>query len=939
MSSSRQVRLRGVRVHNLKGVDLDLPHRRLIVVSGVSGSGKSSLAFDTLYAEGQRRYVETFSPYTRQFLEKLDKPDADLIEGIPPAIAVRQGAARRSARSTVGTVTEIHDHLALLYARAGVVECLDCGRRVEPADPETVARAIDELPERTRYLVTFPVDVRPDTDRALLADALREDGFTRVRAGGQVVALEAGPVPGPGPDDGGLIDVVVDRLVRGTDAPERRTDSIETAFVRGLGRCRVVADDRVLTFHRGWTCAGCGREYPGPEPGLFRYNSPLGACPACEGFGRVIDVDLERVVPDTSKSIRDGAIAPWSTPAYRGMLADLLEAGPALGVPIDLPFKRLSPEQVAVVMDGAPALGFIGLRGFFRRLERKSYRMHVRVFLGRWRGYRPCPSCRGARLRPEALAVKVGGLDIAAVASGTVRQARQFLERVAAELAERHLVARQVVARAQARLGYLDRIGLDYLTLDRQARTLSGGEAQRVALTSALGSGLVNTLYVLDEPTAGLHPHDVRRLVGCVEGLRDTGNTVVVVEHDADVVRAADLVVDVGPGAGEGGGRVLYCGPPAGLTPESAPGSLTADFLTGRRSISLPERRRPLEHGRIRLAGARGHNLRNIDVEFPLGVLCVVTGVSGAGKSTLVEETLYPALRRRLGHDAPAAEPHGELSGTSGIDDVVLVDQTPIGRSGRSNPVTYLKAFDEVRKTFAATHEARLRNHGPGRFSFNVEGGRCDACEGNGFQTIDMQFLPEVLVRCPECRGTRYRAETLEITYRGRNIAEVLDLTAREAFVFFRHRPRVQARLRPLLDVGLDYLRLGQPASTLSGGEAQRLKLASFLPTSAGAITRAAGQSHTLFLLDEPTAGLHAADTLRLLDALNSLLNVGHSLIVVEHSPDVLASADWIIDLGPGAGDEGGQVVALGRPEDVGRADTPTGRVLAARLGLASDAG
>jgi excinuclease ABC subunit A len=932
VASTRLIQLRGVRVHNLKGIDLDLPHHRLIVVSGVSGSGKSSLAFDTLYAEGQRRYIETFSAYTRQFLEKLDKPDADRIEGIPPAIAVAQGSSRRSARSTVGTVTEVHDHLALLFAKVGTVTCLDCGRRVEPASPATVAAAIDELPVRTRYLIAFPVDLQPGTDRALLADALREDGFTRVRVGGQVVSLEQGPVPAPVEEDQGAVDVVVDRLVRGSETPQRRLDSIESAFARGLGRCRVIVDDRTLTFYHGWRCAGCGREYLEPEPGLFRYNSPRGACPACEGFGRVIDVELERVVPDPSKSIRDGAIAPWTTPAYRGVLDDLLAAAPALGIPVDVPFKRLTPAQVGAVLDGSPAHGFAGVRGFFRWLEKKSYKMHVRVLLSRWRGYRPCPVCGGTRLRPEALAVKVGGLDIATVAALKVRNARAFLDGVEATLGG-NPVARQVAAQARARLDYLDQIGLDYLTLDRLARTLSGGEAQRVALTTALGSGLVNTLYVLDEPSVGLHPHDVGRLIDCVRSLRDAGNTVVVVEHDMALIRAADLLVDIGPGAGEAGGQVLYTGPPGDVAPASARGSLTADFLTGRRSVAPPERRRPVAQGRLRLTGARGHNLENLDVEFPLGVLCVVTGVSGSGKSTLVEETLYPALRRRLGQEAPPAEPHGKLSGTSNIEAVELVDQTPIGRSGRSNPVTYLKAFDEVRKTFAATHEAKLRNYGPSRFSFNVEGGRCNACEGNGFQTIDMQFLPDVLVRCPECRGTRYRPETLEIQYRGRNIAEVLDLTAREAFVFFRHRPKVQARLRPLLDVGLDYLRLGQPASTLSGGEAQRLKLASYLPTSAGAVTRAAGKTHTLFVLSEPTTGLHPADTLRLLDALNSLLNVGHSLIVIEHSAEVMVSADWIIDLGPGAGDEGGRIVAQGRPEDVARADTPTGRVLARLLG------
>ncbi|GAC1474788.1 MAG: excinuclease ABC subunit UvrA [Isosphaeraceae bacterium] len=933
MKRNRVIRLRGVRVHNLKNLDLDLPLNRWIVLSGVSGSGKSSLAFDTLYAEGQRRYIETFSAYTRQFLEKLDKPDADLIEGLPPAIAVPQGGGKRSSRSTVGTVTEIHDHLSLLFSRVGGVFCQGCGVKVERASPATVEGAIDLLPEGARYLIAFPLDVRPESDRTALADSLREDGFTRVRTGEGVVSLEAGPVPTPTVGET-TIDVIVDRLVRGSESSGRRIDSIEIAFAKGFGRCRLIHDEDVQNFFQGRRCGHCGRDYPDPEPRLFRYNNALGACSVCEGTGRVIDLDLDRIVPDRSRSLGEGAIAPWTTPAYRGWLQGLLDLAPKLGIPTDVPFERLTPEQVGWIVEGAPALGFTGLRHFFLALERKSYKVQVRVFLSRWRGSTHCPACLGARLRPEALAVQVGGLNIAAFSRLRVREAREFLEGLRSTL-DSSPIARQVLAQTRGRLDYLDQIGLDYLTLDRPARTLSGGEAQRVALTSALGSGLVNTLYVLDEPTVGLHPHDVGRLLTIIERLRDVGNTVVVVEHDLAVIRSADLVVDIGPGAGEAGGRVLYVGPPGEM--DGASGSLTADFLNGRRRADIPDGRRKPGRDWLRLKGARGHNLKDLDVNFPLGVLCVVTGVSGSGKSTLIEETLYPALRRLLGPEAVAGAPFRELTGNETLEEVVLVDQTPIGRSGRSNPVTYLKAFDEIRKTFAAVHEAKLRNYKPSRFSFNVEGGRCPACEGNGFQTIDMLFLPDVLVRCPDCKGTRFRAETLEVSYRGRNIAEVLELTARESFGFFRHRPKVQARLRPLLDVGLDYLRLGQPASTLSGGEAQRLKLASYLPTSPGAITRAAGKARRLFLLDEPTTGLHPADTLKLLEALTSLLNLGHSLIVIEHSPEVMTSADWIIDMGPGAGDEGGRIVAQGTPEDLAKHPTPTGRVLADRLGRAEE--
>jgi excinuclease ABC subunit A len=789
-----------------------------------------------------------------------------------------------------------------------------------------VARGIDELPKRTRYLIAFPLDVRPDSDRSALVDALREDGFTRWRIDGKIASLESGPLP---VGESTTIDVVVDRLVRGAESPERRLDSIETAFAKGFGRCRVVTDDLSLTFYQGWRCGNCGRDCLEPSPRLFRYSSPLGACTTCGGLGRVVDIDIDRVVPDPAKSLRDDALAPWANAAYRGRFLAFLEAAPKLGIPIGVPFAALGAEQVRTVIEGSREQGFAGLRGFFREMESKAHKSRVGRYLNRWRGYAPCPECKEARLRPDALAVKLGGLDLAELSARKVSDVRAFLD----SLADTRPEARRILARIRTRLDYIERIGLDYLTLDRPAATLSTGEAQRIALTTALGSGLVSTLYVLDEPSVGLHPHDVGRLIAIVNDLRDAGNTVVVVEHDEELIRAADLVVDLGPGAGEAGGGLLFVGPPDEIG--KVEGSPTADFLTGRRKVALPDRRRVPRGEPLRLVGASGHNLKRVDVEFPFRVFCVVTGVSGSGKSTLVAQTLYPALCRALGQEAPPSKPHDGLVGTSGIDAVVLVDQSPIGRSGRSNPVTYLAAFDEIRKTFAATHEAKLRNYGANRFSFNVDGGRCNACEGNGFRTIEMQFLPDVLIRCPECRGKRYRPETLEITYRGLDIAEVLDLTAREAFGFFRHRPKVLARLRPLLDVGLEYLRLGQPAPTLSGGEAQRLKLASELSSTPGAITRAAGKSHTLFILEEPTRGLHPADTLKLLEALNSLLNLGHSVIVIEHSPDVMAAADWIIDLGPGAGDAGGRVVALGTPEEVARIDTPTGRVLAKSLSRA----
>jgi excinuclease ABC subunit A len=919
-----KISLRGIRTHNLKALDLDLPLNCLIVVTGVSGSGKSSLAFDTLYAEGQRRYVETFSAYTRQFMEKLDKPDADRIEGIPPAIAVAQSHGRQAGRSTVGTISEIHDSLGLLFARAGEVICRNCSQLVSPATPATVSRAINTLPAGTRYEIAFPLDIGAQTNWTALAASLRAQGFTRVTVDGRALRLDD---PAASLSQHGAADVIVDRLIRGQDAPERRADSIETAFSKGLGRCRILAGAESWTYVRGWRCSRCGTDHLEPQPNLFRFNSGFGACPVCEGFGRTMELDLGRIIADPAKTLRQGAVVPWTMPAHRDLHQQLLEVASALDIPVDIPFGRLTTEQVQRVVEGVPEAGFLGLKGFFEGLERRAYKVPVRVFLSRWRQYRTCPACHGARLRPEALAVRIAGCNLAELSAMRIRDAQAFIAGLQA-LRPRP-VAEGILSQLDCRLGYLAEIGLDYLTLDRPPRSLSGGELQRVVLAKTLGSGLVNTLYVLDEPTVGLHPQEVSRLAGILHRLRDQGNTLVVVEHDHELIRQSDHVIDLGPGAGAAGGRLLYAGPLESFL--QAEGSATSEFLSGRKRVPAPQARRASKDT-LKLTGARGNNLKSIDVTFPLGVLCVVTGVSGAGKSTLVEETLFPALRQRIAREAATAAPHDELIGHGELTDVVFLDRSPLSRSARSNPATALKAFDEIRKTFAATHDAKLRSYDAGRFSFNVEGGRCNACQGDGFRTINMQFLPDVVMRCPECRGTRYRSEILEITYRGRNIAEVLELTAREAFLFFRHRPKIQARLRPLLDIGLDYLKLGQPASTLSGGEAQRLKLASFLGRSLAALKRSGPSSHTIFLLDEPTGGLHPVDIIKLLDALNALVDRGHSLIIVEHSLEVMLCADWIIDLGPGAGDDGGRIVAQGTPEDVAQSGSPTGEVLARAL-------
>jgi len=973
--SAGVISLRGVEVHNLKAIDLDLPRRQLIVLCGLSGSGKSSLALDTLYAEGQRRYIESFSAYTRQFLERLEKPQADRIDGIPPAVAVTSRNLSRSSRATVGTATETTSYLRLLFAKIGRIFCLQCGRPVQCDTAQSAFDAIAALPPSTRIMVGFLPPAANPSDAPQLARQLRENGFVRVVAGRRTVSLADEPLPDRADDWPPC--VVVDRLTVG--AGPRLRESLESAFEHGGGRCVVyVAEDaheasepssasaaasaapsltsapslstpccppqadhlssaargrlcqvdgrpwRRIHFSDSLACEECDCVYLPPEPRLFSFNSPWGACPACEGFGNVIDLDLDLIVPDPNKSLGDGAIAPLNTPACAREFDEMLRAAAACGIPIDAPFRSLTDEQKSVVLQGSPQHNYAGLQGFFAYLERKKYKMHVRVFLSRWRSYRTCPQCRGTRLRPEALAVQIGGKNIAQLHQMTIREARAFFSALRLDDHQRK-IARPILEQVQSRLDYLEAVGLGYLSLDRTLRTLSGGESRRVALTSALGSSLVNMLYVLDEPSIGLHPSDIDRLTAAVLRLRDRDNTVVVVEHEESLILAADHVVEIGPGAGEQGGRVVFQGTPDQLI--EAEGSLTGDYLSGRRGDGPPPRRRAAEHGWIRLTGARGNNLKNITAEFPLGVLCAVTGVSGSGKSTLVQDTLYPALCRRLRKDAPKPYPHDDVFGDGQLDDVILVDQSPIGRSPRSNPVTYLKAFDEIRSVFAETVEAKTRGYTAGHFSFNVDGGRCTMCEGDGVLQIDMQFLADVYMKCPQCGGRRYRSEILDVTYRGRNIAEVLDMTVREAFTFFRGRPKVQARLKRLIDVGLDYLRLGQPANTLSGGESQRLKLAGYLS--------AAKRGRCLFLLDEPTTGLHFADVVQLLDCFEALLSVGHSLIVVEHNLQLLKAADYIIDLGPGAGDEGGAIVARGTPEAVARHPySVTGQFLAQALKL-----
>ncbi len=933
MAPRGKIVLRGVEVHNLRQVDLDLPLGRLIVICGLSGSGKTSLALDTLYAEGQRRYLETFSAYSRQFLEQVQRPAALRIEGVPPSVAVSGQGLSRSSRATLGTLTEVFDHLRLVFARAGQLHCLGCGRLVQYDSPESVVRYLDQLPSGRRFLVAFPVEVPAEQSPLELAARLQGEGFLRLVCQDRLFLLDE---PQQREEFARLwaqaskqhpptVDVILDRLATGRTEPGRLRESCEQAFNQGEGAMvlyvqhqpqdpaawgPVVPVDGSSWIRTLWSnrfrCEYCRRDYPEPDPRLFSFNSPLGACPECEGFGNHLELDEDLIVPDPDKSLAQGAIAPWNMPAYVGELPRWLRQAARMGIRTEVPYKHLSAQEKRLVWDGLPEKNFYGIRGFFRWLERKKYKMHVRVFLARWRSERPCPSCQGRRLRPEALAFQIQGHNIAQVHAMTVDEAAEFFHHWEPPPWQQQVV-RVPLEQVRNRLRYLQAVGLGYLTLDRPLRTLSGGEARRAALTSALGSSLVNMLYVLDEPSIGLHPRDTQRLLEAILRLRNRGNTVVVVEHEEAFLRQADLIVELGPGAGHQGGQVVFVGTPEQI--QQDPKSLTGQYLSGRRCVPFRQKRRTPEHGWIELVGARGHNLKNLTVRFPLGVLCVVTGVSGSGKSSLVQQTLYPAVCRELKQPGPKPLPYQTVRGATQVDEVILVDQGSLGRTGRSNPVTYVKAWDEIRRVFASTMAAQARGLTPSHFSFNVRGGRCETCDGEGQIQVDMQFLADVYMTCPECGGKRFQPQVLEVTYRGKNISDVLNMTVREAFSFFRAHPKVLKKLRVLVEVGLDYLPLGQPLSTLSAGEAQRLRLAGLLSTST--------RGQCLFLLDEPTTGLHFADVTRLLDCFDALVSQGHSLIVVEHNLQLIAAADYVIDLGPGAAQQGGQVVAQGTPEQV----------------------
>ena len=936
------ISVRNARQHNLKGISVELPRRAITVITGPSGSGKSSLAFDTIYAEGQRRYVESLSAYARQFLERMQKPLVDSIEGLSPAIAIEQKNPVRTSRSTVGTATEIYDYLRLLWARIGRTLCPQCGRELRPDTPQGAADTVLALPTGERLLVTFPLRLSDLVSHAVAVENLRAEGFVRVVADGMPYHVD--DLRGGKPDLTACAEVLVvtDRLTVNAATRSRLTDAIETAFREGDGDCVVVVDPplatsdsppssvdrppstvRRLRFTTRFECPEHHTRAPHPTPQLFSFNNPRGACPTCNGFGATLEYDLALIVPHPERTLRDGAIDPWTKPRYDNKRRALAEACKREGIPMDRPWRDLAESQREFLLRGK-AKGFLGIVRHLTSLEEKKYRQYIRVFLRQYQSAMTCGACHGAKLQPEALNVRVGGRHIAEVTAMPVELLNAWLDALALSPSEQ-VIAAHIWREARERVRFLCDVGLTYLTLDRATRTLSGGEAQRIGLANSLGSRLVDALYVLDEPSIGLHARDMDRLLRLLARLRDGGNTVLVVEHDLEAVRAADWMLELGPESGERGGHVVYNGPVSA----AGAASLTGQYLTGARTIPIPAKRRKPSRW-ITLQGARAHNLRDVDFALPLGVLTAVTGVSGSGKSTLVHDVFYHALEAALTGEHSARQHLGEtvgefrsLAGTERIEAVVLIDQEPIGRSPRSNPVTYVKAYDEIRRIFAALPEARARRYTPGTFSFNVAGGRCEKCEGAGAIAVEMVFLADVFVPCEDCDGKRFKPDVLGVKYLGRSIVDVLEMTVDEAIRFFPYEEKLGQALWHIQQVGLGYLRLGQAATTLSGGEAQRLKIARELALS----SRKTGRK--LYILDEPTTGLHLEDIRKLAEVLDRLVEAGHTVVLIEHNLDVIKLADWVIDLGPEGGDGGGRIVATGTPEQVAKVDAShTGRWL-----------
>ena len=934
-----KIQIRGARQHNLKGIDLDIPRRAVTVITGPSGSGKSSLAFDTIYAEGQRRYVESLSAYARQFLERMKKPDVDFIDGLSPAVAIEQKNPTRTSRSTVGTATEIYDYLRLLWARIGRTLCPVCGRDLKPDTAETAADATLALPEGTRVLIAFPLKRSAKVTHAQIVENLKAKGFVRVVADGEALHLDELP-PKTNLTKAKELLVVADRLAVSPAERTRFTDAFETAFIEGDGDAvaltadggRRTADTETddaeqtvaralssavrhppsLKFTTRFQCPNDGHIAPVPSPQLFSFNNPRGACPTCNGFGATLEYDLALIVPYPERTLGEGAIHPWTMPRYDNKRRALAEFAKREGIPMDQSWFELSPVQHEKLLRGK-AKGFLGIVKHLESLEPKKYKQYIRVFLRQYQTAQTCAACGGTKLQPDALNVRVAGHSIAEVSAMPVELLRAWLDGVVLtphELA----IASHIMREARDRVRFLTDVGLTYLTLDRTTRTLSGGEAQRIGLANSLGARLVDTTYVLDEPSIGLHPRDMDRLLALLVRLRDGGNTVIVVEHDLEAIRMADWMIELGPESGERGGRVVFSGPIS----DAANSPLTGQYLTGARTIPLPEKRRKTGPRWIRLTGAREHNLRGVDIKVPIGALTAVTGVSGSGKSTLVHDILFRALEQRITGEHSAKQHLGErvgafdeLSGYESLDDVVLVDQEPIGRTPRSNPVTYIKAFDEIRRIFADVPLAKQRKYTASTFSFNVKGGRCEKCEGAGYIAVEMVFLADVYVPCEECDGTRYKPEVLDVKYQGKSVVEVLDLTVDQAIRFFPKEEKLGQALWQVQQVGLGYLRLGQPATTLSGGEAQRMKIARELTFSA----KSAGKK--LYVMDEPTTGLHLEDIRKLAAVLDRLVDAGHTVVLIEHNLDVIKLADWVIDMGPDGGDGGGKVVAMGTPEEI----------------------
>jgi excinuclease ABC subunit A len=946
MASRDQLLVRGAREHNLKNISIELPRDRLIVFTGLSGSGKSSLAFDTIYAEGQRRYVESLSSYARQFLGQMDKPDVDFIEGLSPAISIDQKSASRNPRSTVGTVTEIYDYLRLLFARVGQPHCPSCGRVVTRQSPQQIVDRVMQLPLGTRFSILAPIVRGRKGEYSARLDDLAKQGYARARVDGDVIELSERSSVELARYEQHTIEVIVDRLIRKDGIERRLTDSIETALRLGEGMAEILIAgseaEETLTFSQHLACTFCGISLEELAPRSFSFNSPYGACPACNGLGTRYEVDPDLVVPNPDLSLSHGAIGPWAGARTEYFTRVLQAVAEAHSFKMDMPWSKLTKAQRKVLLYGAGTkkvhIHYRNRYGTLRSYD-TTYEGVITWLQRRhsdaesdWQreqveGYMrevACAECGGARLKPASLAVSVKGYNIAEIAGLSIRSAHDLLGSLTLSARE-EMIASRVMKEIRARLSFLVDVGLDYLTLDRSAATLAGGEAQRIRLASQIGSGLVGVLYVLDEPSVGLHQRDNRRLIETLNTLRDLGNTVLVVEHDEETIRVADHVVDIGPGAGEHGGEIVCSGTVKDLIRCKA--SITGQYLSGKREIAVPVMRREPRGDWITVRGAREHNLKNIDVELPLGCFVAVTGVSGSGKSTLVNDILYRALMQRIYRSRVVPGRHRTIEGAEALDKVIDIDQSPIGRTPRSNPATYTGVFDHIRKLFSQTSESRLRGYQPGRFSFNVSGGRCEACSGDGTIKIEMHFLPDVYVPCEVCKGARYNRDTLEVMWRGRNIAEVLDLSCEEALEAFAAQPVIARHMQTLVDVGLSYVRLGQPAPTLSGGEAQRVKLASELSK------RSTGS--TLYILDEPTTGLHFEDVRKLLGVLQRLVDAGNTVCVIEHNLDVIKSADWVIDLGPEGGDGGGLIVAEGTPEQVAKtAESYTGQFLAGMLGI-----